>query len=415
MPMMMTRTVHLARFRFSAAAALLTIFALLAVPADGPAAQILPPLPGTLIVTITSPARGSTVSDTITVSASISSVGTLLVAGVQFKLDGANLGPEDTAAPYSIPWDTTTAGNGSHTLTAVARDTLGVSFTSDPVTVTVSNEPPPDTVRLEETAAALAPAGAWSGLTSASAGATLSGDGAVFAAAAGATASFSFNGTGVSWIGLPCELCGIANVYLDGTLAESVDTFAPSRPASSTVLFTASGLTAGSHTLVIEVTGAQDPASGGANAVVDAIDVEGGGGSGTPPPAPARSEESAAALEPASAWFGMTSADAGVSLSGDFAVASPEAGATASFTFTGSEVSWVGFKCERCGIARALLDGAVAATVDTYAPSRPAATEAMFTATGLAAGTHTLMIEVTGTGNADSAGTFITVDAFDVR
>ena len=34
------------------------------------------------------------------------------VAGVQFKLDGANLGAEDTTAPYSIAWNTTTATNG---------------------------------------------------------------------------------------------------------------------------------------------------------------------------------------------------------------------------------------------------------------------------------------------------------------
>ena len=31
------------------------------------------------------------------------------VVGVQFKLDGANLGAEDTAAPYSVSWNTTTA------------------------------------------------------------------------------------------------------------------------------------------------------------------------------------------------------------------------------------------------------------------------------------------------------------------
>src|SRR5207249_2254411 len=71
-------------------------------------------------VSITTPANGSTVSGTITVSANASdNVG---VAGVQFLLDGANLGAEDTASPYSISWDTTAATNGTHTLTARARD-----------------------------------------------------------------------------------------------------------------------------------------------------------------------------------------------------------------------------------------------------------------------------------------------------
>src|SRR5438094_2009132 len=98
-------------------------------------------LGGSLIVTVTAPASGSTVRGTVPVTASVSAVGGLSVRGVQFKLDGSNLGAEDTTAPYSVPWDTTTASNGSHALTAVARDSLGMLWTSDPVTVTVSNPP----------------------------------------------------------------------------------------------------------------------------------------------------------------------------------------------------------------------------------------------------------------------------------
>jgi len=113
-----------------------------ALPQDARAQ--LPPLPVDLIVTITSPAAGSTVSGTITVSASVSPLG-VLVGGVQFKLDGAKLGSEDTSAPYAVSWNTTGVGNGSHSLTAVARDALGLTYSSSPVTVTVSNAPPPDT------------------------------------------------------------------------------------------------------------------------------------------------------------------------------------------------------------------------------------------------------------------------------
>ncbi|HXU13110.1 MAG TPA: Ig-like domain-containing protein, partial [Candidatus Binatia bacterium] len=107
-------------------------------------AQILPPLPGDLVITITSPTQGATVSGTITVSANVSPLG-VLVGGVQFKVDGANIGAEDTSSPYSIPWNTTTKSNGSHTLTAVGKNALGIAFVSSPVTVTVSNAPPPDT------------------------------------------------------------------------------------------------------------------------------------------------------------------------------------------------------------------------------------------------------------------------------
>lgn len=94
-------------------------------------------------VSITAPANSATVSGTITVSANASdNVG---VAGVQFKLDGANLGTEDTTSPYSMSWNTTTASNGLHALTAVARDAAGNSATAANVNVTVSNIAPDTT------------------------------------------------------------------------------------------------------------------------------------------------------------------------------------------------------------------------------------------------------------------------------
>jgi hypothetical protein len=95
-------------------------------------------------VSITAPAANTTVSGsaaTLSVTASDNTG----VVGVQFKVDGSNLGPEDTTSPYSISWNTTTTANGSHTLTAIARDAAGNQQTSTPVTVNVSNAvtPPP--------------------------------------------------------------------------------------------------------------------------------------------------------------------------------------------------------------------------------------------------------------------------------
>jgi hypothetical protein len=88
-------------------------------------------------ISLTAPVSKATVQKTITVSASASdNVG---VAGVQFKLDGVNIGSEKTAAPYSLSWDTTGTSDGSHSLTALARDASGNTATSAAVTVTVSN------------------------------------------------------------------------------------------------------------------------------------------------------------------------------------------------------------------------------------------------------------------------------------
>ena len=47
------------------------------------------------------------------------------VAGVQFKIDGVNLGAEDTTSPYGVSWDTTTVADGSHTVASVVRDAAG--------------------------------------------------------------------------------------------------------------------------------------------------------------------------------------------------------------------------------------------------------------------------------------------------
>jgi arylsulfatase A-like enzyme len=89
-------------------------------------------------VSITAPAAGATVSGTVTISASASdNVG---VTGVQFKLDGAPLGAEITAAPYDFSWDTTAVADGAHTLEAVARDAAGNVGKSASVSVTVNNQ-----------------------------------------------------------------------------------------------------------------------------------------------------------------------------------------------------------------------------------------------------------------------------------
>ncbi len=92
-------------------------------------------------VSLAAPASGSTVEGVTTESATGSDdVG---IAGIQFKLDGVNLGGEVTAAPYSRTWYTVLVANGEHSLTALARDVAGNTAAAAPITVTVSNTPPP--------------------------------------------------------------------------------------------------------------------------------------------------------------------------------------------------------------------------------------------------------------------------------
>ncbi len=86
------------------------------------------------------------------------------------------------------------------------------------------------------------------------------------------TATLAFSGTGVSWISYTAPFNGIAQVYLDGTLNATVDTYAPTEHAQA-VVYTVSGLAAGPHTLTIKITGTWNPSGCCAWIVVDAFDV----------------------------------------------------------------------------------------------------------------------------------------------
>jgi subtilisin family serine protease len=104
---------------------------------------------------------GESVSGGITIAASATDdVG---VAGVQFTVDGAPLGPEVTTAPFVVTWDTSVAANGLHVLTATARDAAHATTSSEisvtvanDVNVTVSNDTVAPTVALTTESGALA-------------------------------------------------------------------------------------------------------------------------------------------------------------------------------------------------------------------------------------------------------------------
>jgi len=109
------------------------------------------------------------------------------------------------------------------------------------------------------------------------------------------------------------------------------------------------------------------------------------------------------------------------SFSGGTIVASTQAAATATYSFTGSAVSWIGVRCNVCGIATVSIDGGVPTVVNTSGPATPGSltSEPVFSVSGLAADvTHTLAITVTGASAAPpgllTGGAYVAVDAFDV-
>jgi hypothetical protein len=89
-------------------------------------------------IAITSPAADTTtVNGTITLTSDASD--DVAVAGVQFMIDGVNLGAEIAAAPYEMAWNSGSLPNGVHVIAAAARDAAGNQHTAS-VTVTVAND-----------------------------------------------------------------------------------------------------------------------------------------------------------------------------------------------------------------------------------------------------------------------------------
>ena len=361
---------------------------------NGPPADTTPPTVG-----ITSPAGGQTVQATVTVAANAAdNVG---VAGVQLLLDGAGLGAEDTSAPYSVSWNTATAADGPHTLTAVARDAAGNRTTSSPVTVTVSNNapPPPPSTRFEETSPSVTYTSGW---TQGDATRTWSGGTAALSTAPGAQATFSFTGPSVTWIGGRSPGTGIARVSLDGVVLRDVDTYSKTEEIR-VPMFEATDLANTSHTLTIEVTGQQNAAATSDLIVIDAFD------------APAVTISRLQETDPDISYstVGWSQGDTSRAWSAGIAALSSTAGAQASFTFTGTGITWIGAKGPQTGIANVFLDGNLAASVDTFSPTEQIQAP-VFTATGLANSNHTLTVQVTGRQNASSTSPLIVIDGFEV-
>lgn len=105
--------------------------------------------------------------------------------------------------------------------------------------------------------------------------------------------------------------------------------------------------------------------------------------------------------------------DASTSASGGAYAANRLVGSSASFTFSGTTVSLLGRKAPDGGRADVYLDGVRKATLDFYR-STTQWKAPMWSASGLAAGTHTVKVVVLGTRQAASTGTWVYLDAFVV-
>jgi subtilisin family serine protease len=116
-----------------------------------------PPTPDTSPpnVAIASP-TGGTVSGVVSVS--VTATDNVGVTRVDLRVNGTTV-TSITNAPYLFSWNSATVADGSATLAAVAYDAAGNSKTSTPVTITVSNAPPPTSDTTPPTVSIASPTG----------------------------------------------------------------------------------------------------------------------------------------------------------------------------------------------------------------------------------------------------------------
>jgi hypothetical protein len=307
-------------------------------------------------VAVTSPRSGAVVPTGLVIRATASD--DVAVASVRFFADGVEIATQGTPTAQSAVWDTTPIAEGAHTLTAVARDTAGNTASID-IPVTVDRTPPVVS------------------LTSPVSGGTVAG---LVNISADVVDAF---GADRVWF-----------TVNDVLVAE--DRTAPYAAAWDTLL-----LPDGLYRLKAAV----EDKAGGLSSTEVVVTLANG---------TTRIEEGDPALTYSGTW---SHGNSGLR---------PWAGGTASFNtltqslaqatlqFSGTGVTWIGFRGPQAGLANVYLDGLQVATVDLYDPVERVKS-VVYSVNGLAAGSHTLIVEATGTWNPSSSDPFVVVDAFIVN
>ncbi len=181
---------------------------------------------------------------------------------------------------------------------------------------------------------------------------------------------------------------GIAEVCIDGS-CQNLDLYSATSGYTSIEF---PGLSNAAHNVTFRVTGLKNPASAGKQIRFDGYRVNG------------IVYSDMYDLVDYNSWKALAS---GSAFNGYYRM-SGTAGATAKFTFTGTQIGIISAKGPNMGIADIYVDGVLVTSVDLYDPA--ASWQYIIQVTGLANATHTVQIRVSGLKNASSSGTGIVVD-----
>ena len=228
-----------------------------------------------------------------------------------------------------------------------------------------------------------------------------------FASRVGPTANVAFTGTGFRWIAPKAASYGRADVYLNGVKQTTVSLYSSSTKYTQAV-WTVTGLVAGpTHKVQIVPLGTKDAASKGVYVGIDAVDIAGGTMGSAPK---TRWEQNDSAIGSTRTW---TTNSNSVMSGGSYAWSTSTA-AWKRLYFTGTGVKWITATNSTYGKAWVYVDQRAPVLVDLYSASvQPRV--AVYDSGTLPAGSHAIRIVPAGEKNAASTGTYVGVDAFDVR
>jgi bacillopeptidase F len=204
----------------------------------------------------------------------------------------------------------------------------------------------------------------------------------------GASVTYRFTGRQVTWFTTTGPTQGRAKVYVDGVLKARVNNWSATNAWH--VARTVKGLKSGTHSLRVVVTGAKGAPAGGTAVAVDAMRVD------------AKKVVKSPVLVP-----GWRIAAISKASGGRYAVEHLK-GASTSFVFAGTSVTWLTSSGPTMGRAKVYVDGVLKAKVDNYAARIRWGVRR--TVTGLSQGTHTVTVVVSGAKKRASSGTDVVVD-----
>ncbi|HLW18504.1 MAG TPA: hypothetical protein VKV69_14200, partial [Actinomycetota bacterium] len=209
---------------------------------------------------------------------------------------------------------------------------------------------------------------------------------------AGASASYRFTGSQITWYTIIGPNYGIADLYVDGVLRATANSYSSSTHYRAA--FTVSGFSYGKHTLTVRVRGSKGSRFGsGTDVAVDAF----------------QSGSSIIASPGLTYTWGIVKAAA--ASAGAYSW-TDEGGATVSFTFRGTQLEWDTVLGPQMGRAKVYIDGVLKNSADNYAGTTTYGVAKIFP--GLSDAVHTVTIIVLGTHRTASTGSYVAIDRWVV-